>query len=123
MGIGCADCHMLELDPGPIASGATRVRDRRAHTFTGLDPPWGASAEVAQQSADRTRALLDRALVIEVVPAGGGDELDISVTNECFAHRVPTGVAMLRDMWVDVYVTSGVGDPDIRHLHHRLGRD
>lgn len=109
MGIGCADCHMPELPDGPIAVGATLDRERRAHTFVGMDPAWGASNDAASSAADRTAALLERILSVEVVPRGDG-AFDVAVTNMCFAHRVPAGVAMLRDMWVDVYAADADGE-------------
>jgi hypothetical protein len=116
MGIGCADCHMPQLEPGPIAVGATDDRDRRAHTFVGMDPPWGASAQAAERAEQRTAALLDRILIVEIAQRPN-DELEIAVTNMCFAHRVPAGVAMLRDMWIDVYVVDASGE---QHTFERV---
>lgn len=71
------------------------------HRFAGVDPAWGESAEVRAQADERARALWMKGLELSVVE--GETDVVITVKNVT-RHAVPTGVAMLRDVWVDVEV-------------------
>jgi len=105
-GEGCAACHMTDLPPAPVVAGGP-IRPRRDHRFVGLDPPWAASPEEAAQAAERSRALLERALDLEITPRDGGWE--VAVTNVGAGHDVPTGVAMLWAMWVELVAADATG--------------
>jgi hypothetical protein len=106
LGTGCANCHMAEVAPGPIATGETNTRPRTDHSFVGMDPPWGATRDVASTAASRTRALLRAGLALTAARAGSG--VDISLTNGA-GHAVPTGIAFLRGIWVDIEWTGAGG--------------
>lgn len=77
------------------------------HRLAGLDPPWGASPEEAKRAAEASRALLERALKLEVARDASG--LFVRLTNVNTGHAVPTGVASLRDLWIDVELTDQEG--------------
>ena len=94
----CMDCHMPAREDGP--AGGLRDRPRRDHAFVGVDPPWGASSSERQSASEATVALLRAALSLEV--RSDGDALTIEVANLSRAHSVPTGIAMLRELVVEV---------------------
>ncbi|MBL8940702.1 MAG: hypothetical protein JNM69_39520 [Archangium sp.] len=71
------------------------------HRFAGVDPAWEESAEVRAQADALARALWRKGLELSVVE--GESDVVITVKNVT-RHAVPTGVAMLRDVWVDVEV-------------------
>ncbi len=98
----CASCHLPRRDDGPIALDASASRERRDHGFVGLDPPWGASDAVRARAEADAIALLASALSLEVVREG--ESIEVRLTNVGARHSVPTGVAFLRDVWVDVEV-------------------
>jgi len=100
-GAVCATCHMPALSQGPIAVGLTNKRTRTDHSFVGVDPPWAASAIDQQTAAHRTLELLRLGLTLTAVAAHDGQGIDVSLTNSA-GHATPTGVAFLRDIWVDV---------------------
>jgi hypothetical protein len=100
----CVTCHLPRLDDGPIALDARTSRTRRDHGFVGLDPPWGANDEVRARSAAEATALLASALSLEVVREGSA--IEVRLTNVGARHAVPTGVAFLRDVWIDVEIES-----------------
>jgi hypothetical protein len=98
-GATCATCHMPSLASAPIAPGTGTARPRAGHAFIGMDPPWGAPAAVAAAAAASTLALLRSGLTLSA--RGDGDGLAVTVGNGA-GHAVPTGVAFLRGVWVDV---------------------
>ena len=98
----CATCHLPRLDDGPIALDARTPRVRRDHGFVGLDPPWGADDATRARAATEATALLASALSLEVIREG--DSIEVRLTNVGARHAVPTGVAFLRDVWIDVEV-------------------
>ncbi len=105
---GCMDCHMPHVPPGPAAAGGP-VRPLHNHAFVGMDPPWGAPPDVAAEARARTRQLLTDALTLEVEPKADAMAFEVRVDNTGAGHRVPTGVAFFRDLWVDATVTDALG--------------
>lgn len=95
------------------------------HRFVGIDPPWGAPADVAARAAEASRELLARSLRLEVLRAESG--LVVRLTNDQTGHAVPTGITALRDVWVDVEVTDASGlrseRPRVLELGARLTRE
>lgn len=86
----CAACHLRRLEDGAVAPGGP-VRERHDHAFVGFDASTLAAALELR--------FVDHALELENVGAG---------------HAVPTGVAFLRDVWVDLDVTHA--DGTVEHL-------
>lgn len=94
----CAGCHVPAIEDGPVAyGGATRAR--HDHRFVGLDPLWDGSAEERAAATEASRALLDAALELRVTASA------VELENVGAGHAVPTGVAFLRDVWVDLEIT------------------
>jgi hypothetical protein len=98
----CATCHVPGIADGPVAPGGA-IRARHDHRFVGLDPAWNGTDEERRASTDAARALLASALELRIVD--GSVELE----NVGAGHAVPTGVAFLRDVWVDVDLTHADG--------------
>jgi nitrate/TMAO reductase-like tetraheme cytochrome c subunit len=98
----CATCHVPRGDEGPIALDARASRVRSDHGFVGLDPPWGAPEAERLRAAEEATALLRNALALDATRDGAA--LLVRVTNVGARHAVPTGVAFLRDVWIDVIV-------------------
>ncbi|MFZ5442664.1 MAG: multiheme c-type cytochrome [Myxococcota bacterium] len=100
----CASCHFDD------------------HRFPGLEPKWGQSPEARRAGQEAAVALVARALKLEVTSSG-----EVRLTNHGAAHGVPTGQLSLRDLWVDVTVTSADGArtefPRVIELGARLERD
>jgi hypothetical protein len=92
-GKGCVDCHMR-----PVAG-----TERADHRFAGVDPAWGGDAQAAQAATAAAVELLGRALTLELRDDG------VHLANRGGGHAVPTGVAFLRDVWIDVRITDASG--------------
>ncbi len=106
----CASCHLPAIDPAPIAAGAGEggpLRARVSHAFVGVDPPWGAPADVRAQAAKDTAALLASALILDATSSADRG-VDVTLTNDA-GHAVPTGVAFLRRIWVDAVFADASG--------------
>lgn len=101
----CASCHMPERAPGPVADGSPKMQMRRDHSFQGVDPLWHDIANPAHW--DRVRGLLAEAL--ELSTATTADAVVVRLENVGAGHSVPTGMAALRDLWVDVTLADGEG--------------
>lgn len=98
----CASCHVPAIADGPVAPGGP-TRARHDHRFVGLDPAWGGTDAERAAASEASRALVASALELRFVD--GALELE----NVGAAHAVPTGVAFLRDLWVDLQVTHADG--------------
>lgn len=95
------------------------------HRFAGVDPAWGGTADERADADERARALWAKALELEL--STSATELRVTLTNPG-RHSVPTGVAILRDVWVDVEVRADDGAVfverralDLRATLHRGG--
>jgi hypothetical protein len=109
---GCIDCHMHsdvrrigEPVAGQSTDGGRTKLDVRAHRFTGANHDLLSlrDPDAAQQSL----ALLERAAELEAEFSAGN--LRIRVRNVGAGHHLPTGVADLRQLWLQVRVTDGRG--------------
>jgi Cytochrome c554 and c-prime len=130
-GGSCQSCHFTESgletrEPGEVAVG--RARDHvYAHTLRG-----GSTIEAP--NPQQNLEMLRRALRLEVKRVDA--KLDVIVRNTGAAHTVPTGVADLRELWLEVIAkdakgavvfSSGVADAagelhkDSRIFHQVLG--
>jgi hypothetical protein len=114
----CAACHLSRLDDGPVAPGGID-RERHDHRFVGLDPRWGGTDAERAQSREDSRALLDDALELRV--SREGEAVVVELENVGASHAVPTGVAFLRDVWVDVELEHADGSIEVRERVIELG--
>lgn len=110
----CAHCHLPSAGTGPVAPGGPD-RTRHDHRFVGLDPAWEGTSEEQAAALEASRALLASALELRF--AEGALELE----NVGAAHAVPTGVAFLRDVWVDLELTHADGCSETRARAIELG--
>jgi len=110
---------MPAVDPGPIVADGDRLRARVDHGFVGVDPPWGASADVRARAAKASAELLSSALVLDAVESAGHG-IDVTLTNDA-GHAVPTGVAFLRRIWIDATYTDASGKTSTTGDVLRLG--
>jgi len=94
------------------------------HRFAGVDPAWGAPPSERAEADVRARELWAKGLELTVEPAGQG--VRVTLTNQA-RHSVPTGVAMLRDVWVDLEVRDTKGSvlvvPRLLELRATLERE
>lgn len=114
----CAACHLARIEDGPVAPGGVD-RERHDHRFVGLDPRWGASEAEQARAREDSRALLDDALELRVVREG--DAVVVELENVGAGHAVPTGVAFLRDVWVDVVLENEDGSTEVIERVIELG--
>ncbi len=84
----CSDCHAV------------------GHRLVGVDPRWDSEAEAAVD-AEATRALWAKGLTLSVTETADG--VVVRLQNTGAGHAVPTGVTVLRDVWVDVEVVDAQG--------------
>ncbi len=101
----CASCHVPAIADGPVAPGGVS-RPRHDHRFVGLDPRWGGTDDERAAAIDASRALVRSALELRFVDHA------VELENVGAAHAVPTGVAFLRDVWVDLVVTHADGSTE-----------
>lgn len=121
-GIVCQDCHMTEglvptpgkglgtapRHPGKAAEGGKQRPNLSRHYFVGPNLMFSQGAD-ARALKQRSEALLRRAAKVEVgavTRAGGGLQVVVRVTNTGAGHSIPTGVTELRQVWLEVKVTS-----------------
>lgn len=116
----CLDCHAPAVEDRPSTDG-TPARPSRDHRFVGVDPPWGADDAEAAAAAEATLALYRTALDLRIERAGGARE--VVVTNVGAGHAVPTGVAFLRDVWVEVEVDGVTRAEPVLRLGAQPERD
>ncbi len=121
----CVTCHM------PLIDGATRVADSaeipseqdyeapdrevRSHGFVGVDYPLDTVAQFDPQREEREE-LLQEAALFELndnsVRIENGEVIfDILVANNELGHKLPTGFAFARQMWIEVEVLDQNGFP------------
>jgi hypothetical protein len=112
----CQDCHM-PLVSGPIANGGP-VRTVGQHQWLGANTwqdgiiqVWDNVAgdtrfDATQTSINKTRSLelLQRAAQLDVAIVNG--QLEVKITNNS-GHKLPTGYAEGRRMWIEIYQLRG----------------
>ena len=95
----CVDCHAVPVEDRPAADGGA-PRPGTDHRFGGVDPVWGGTDDEAAAATAATLVRVREALALEVRPTPAGRE--VVLTNVGAGHDVPTGVAFLRELRVDV---------------------
>ncbi|MFO8111647.1 MAG: multiheme c-type cytochrome [Desulfosalsimonadaceae bacterium] len=115
-GIRCQDCHMtpgpgVEKNPGK-SSAMGKERDHVAtHFFPGGSVLFQERNENKQQAA-LAREMLEAAAVLETetTPDADGITLLVRIKNVGAGHKIPTGVAYIRKMWLEVTATDDSGE-------------
>ena len=104
-GVTCQSCHFSSngnakiLEAGEIVAGRTRPHVQ-AHRLL------GGSTMVAKVPQDNL-AMLREALKLE--PRLLSERLEVKVTNTGAAHAIPTGVADLRQLWLEIRGLNSAG--------------
>lgn len=93
--------ELRETDGEDACVPCHQVGGADGHRLAGVDPAWGAPRAERDDADARARALWAKGLALSVDFAGGG--VRVTLTNQA-RHAVPTGVAMLREVWVDLEV-------------------
>ncbi|MCF6249591.1 MAG: cytochrome c family protein [Desulfobacula sp.] len=117
--VTCQGCHMYQR-PGVPATGstnrpenpgsATDYSDERPHIFTHYFV--GANANVPPMFNDNTKALMAKARLKNAATISvdknepGQKKLKIRVTNSGAGHSIPTGVADLRQVWLEIVIRN-----------------
>lgn len=100
------------------------VGGAEGHRFAGVDPAWGAPGAERAEADGRARALWAKGLALSVEAEGQG--VRVTLTNQA-RHAVPTGVAILRDVWVELEGRDASGSvvevPRLFDLRAALERD
>ena len=121
-GLGCAECHMTPAAGVRIAGiegSSIRAHDFRRHDFLGSNAWLGRAVSLTNPAlgrevafgaqAERIRAFLRTAATLQIldvgpaVQAGAEVGLSVRVTN-LTGHKLPTGYADGRRMWLEVSV-------------------
>ena len=108
----CIDCHMSYIEDGKYIAqigrstvGGKIKKDIKTHYFTGGNHFLsGLKSEVHQQQSIellKTAATLDLNI--------SHNKLLIGVTNSGAGHKLPTGAADFRELWLDITVTDKNG--------------
>ena len=125
-GIQCQDCHMRSVEDSirvaetltPVAVIGLSVPEGEPrpifpHFFVGANPNaelFGGSAKHAAMGVARLKSAAK--LELKLPPsARAGEELsfEVVVHNVAAGHNLPTSLTELREMWVDVQVTTSDG--------------
>ncbi len=109
----CQDCHMTP-GPGvtkPNPGKASEIANERPHIFTHSAVGGGAVAallgevETMRLATERLQAAAELSLDLPAtVRAGEPAEIRVNVTNVGCGHSIPTGVAELREVWLELIV-------------------
>lgn len=122
----CIGCHMPErssplVDSAPLSLSLPE-RLRHVHTFVGVDydltpghyAALGVGADALQRVLAEREALLRQAAGLRVVAdAAQGGRLNASVRIDAIGvgHKLPTGFAFVRQMWLEVSAETTSGEP------------
>ncbi|MEL7088856.1 MAG: multiheme c-type cytochrome, partial [Planctomycetota bacterium] len=119
----CVTCHMPLTSSTRLAetAGIPRQQDHtapprevRSHAFVGVDYPLDTVSISDPQKADRA-ALLKSAAIFSIDETSGlfADDqfsFDVLIDNNNLGHKLPTGFAFARQMWVEIIVTDSAGN-------------
>lgn len=111
----CQSCHMPESTGAAAVGGPSRTL--RDHHFLGVAVPllkgFLTDEQRAIVEANVTALLASAAELTLDVPdeIAPGHPLDVlvTVTNQISGHSLPTGTTFLRQLWLELTVTDGVG--------------
>ncbi len=126
-GTRCQDCHMT---PGPGVSKnpgkSSFMGEERDHVATHFFPG-GSSFFQEREGNDAQAALAGKmleaaaALETETTETEAGYNLLVRVKNVGAGHKIPTGVAYIRKMWLEVTATDNSGDVVYKSGHTTQG--
>ncbi|RMH88647.1 MAG: hypothetical protein D6681_14650 [Calditrichaeota bacterium] len=111
MGIECQDCHMPTYTGQAAVDGPVRENLHR-HDFIGVDVALLENFSDREEQMQQVGHLLRNAVTFSVTvpdtaPAGGILPIAWKVENDKTGHDIPSSVTFVRQMWIQVTVTSG----------------
>lgn len=104
-GIGCQDCHFTLgagatiPDPGKLVSAYPEHEHIYRHTLTG-----GSTVAVSDRNLDNLRD------AVSLEASLSDKELSVTVYNRLAGHHIPTGVADMRQLWLEVTAMDDTGN-------------
>jgi len=125
-GINCRDCHMRTVDQALETAkkmqviqvpGRTTDTDKRpdvkVHNFVGANTNQkavGLGEAHAAEAKKRLQTATSIALELPAnTPAGSPAKIVVAVTNVAAGHAIPTSITELRQVWIDLHVTTSDG--------------
>lgn len=127
----CGTCHevhgpglfdertLSELRSGEGEDSCVACHEATSHRFAGVDPAWDGDVDQRAEADEAARTLWAKALELDLQATG--NDVSVTLTNPG-RHAVPTGVAVLRDVWVDLEVNDLVV-PRVVDLRARVLRE
>ncbi len=111
MGVECQTCHMETYSGQAAINGPVRENLHR-HDFIGVDiallDNFPGQTEMRQKIAQLLQNAVDMTVTApETVAANGTLNLKCRIKNDRTGHDIPSSVTFVRQMWLEVTVTSG----------------
>jgi len=119
-GIVCQDCHMTpgpgvtKPYPGTAAAGGPQRDHIYIMTFAGGNVGLG-DAVLAEERLKAAATVEIEAP--EILEAGAGDSVVVTITNSGAGHYLPTGLTEVRQMWLEVTATDAAGTREVIGTH------
>lgn len=116
-GIQCQDCHMTpgpgvtKPNPGKAATTGPKRPMIYTHNVVGANtmvPTFFGHKEHARLAEERLKAAAAIGIKAQF-PAGKSGRVDVTVTNKGAGHYLPTGLTVLRQMWIHLTVLDASG--------------
>ncbi len=109
----CLDCHMKYMKDGEYATlegsstlGGKKKKDIKVHYFAGGNH--FLAGLKSKENESQSIQLLKHSATLDATIQN--DTLFIGVTNSGAGHKLPTGAADFRELWLDVTVTDANGN-------------
>lgn len=116
-GIQCQDCHMTpgpgvtKPNPGVVAAGGPNRDHYYTHSTVGGNTfitRYLGNEEGAKIAEERLKSAADISIT-NMVRKGNSLAVSVKVTNKGAGHYLPTGLTVMRQMWLYVKVTDATG--------------
>jgi len=120
-GIPCQGCHMYQrpgvpatgsterpANPGVAAAGGPRRKHVFTHYFVGANTLIPSLFKNRNQTA-MAEERLKSAAIVKIDERMSNGAITVSITNNGAGHRIPTGLSHVRQMWLEVRITSPDG--------------
>jgi len=110
MGIECQNCHMQTYS-GPAAVGGPQRNNLHRHDFIGVDIALIDNFPGKAEQIQKIEQLLQNSVTMTVelpdsVQPNSTLQMKATVTNDNVGHDIPSAVTFVRQMWLEVTVTS-----------------
>jgi hypothetical protein len=111
MGVECQDCHM-ETYSGQAATDGPQRENLHRHDFIGVDIALIEDFPNKDEQRQKIEQLLQNSVSLTVnvqdsIQANSTFEIETIVKNDKTGHDIPSSVTFVRQMWLEVTVSSG----------------